>query len=109
VNSPSGGVILTGQITDADTGRGIAGIYFAVLKPGIDPNTWVSNPQEDQVLTVTMTDADGNYQMPDALPRGQKYGIVIGNNKLGYPSVTAALNIKSDAPDTVNLPIKLSK
>ncbi len=109
VNSPSGGVILTGQITDADTGRGIAGIFFAVLKPGVDPNAWVNNPQEDQVLTYAVTDADGNYQMPVALTRGQKYGIVVGNNKLGYPSVTAALTIKSDAPDTVNLPIKLSK
>lgn len=109
VNSPSGGVILTGQITDADTGRGIAGIFFAVLKPGVDPNTWVSNPDTSQILTYAVTDADGNYVMPDALPRGQKYGIVVGNNKLGYPSVTAALNIKSDAPDTVNLPIKLSK
>jgi S1-C subfamily serine protease len=109
VNPISGGVILTGQITDADTGRGIAGIFFAVLKPGVDPNAWVNNPQEDQVLTYAVTDADGNYQMPVALTRGQKYGIVVGNNKLGYPSVTAALTIKSDAPDTVNLPIKLSK
>jgi hypothetical protein len=109
VNPISGGVILTGQITDADTGRGIAGIFFAVLKPGVDPNAWVNNPQEEQVLTYAVTDADGNYQMPVALTRGQKYGIVVGNNKLGYPSVTAALTIKSDAPDTVNLPIKLSK
>ncbi len=107
--SSSGGVTLTGQITDADSGRGIEGIYFAVLKPGVDPNSWISNPDTSQIFTVAVTDSDGNYTMPDPLPRGQKYGIVVGNNKLGYPSVTAALNIKADAPDTVNLPIKLSK
>ena len=31
---------------------------------------------------------DGNYRMPDALPRGQEYGIIVGNNHLGYPSTT---------------------
>jgi serine protease Do len=103
------GVILTGKITDADTGRGIAGIFFAILKPGFDPDEWVNNPQDDQILTYTQTDNNGNYQMPDALERGQKYGIIVGNNKIGYPSTTGTLSIKSDAPDTVQLSLKLSK
>ena len=108
VNS-SGGVTLTGQVVDADTSRGISGIYIAVLKPGFDPDAWVNSPQNDQVLSFTQTDQDGNYQMPDPLARGQKYGIIVGNKNIGYPSVTGTLNIKSDAPDTVTLSLKISK
>ena len=105
----STGVTLTGQVVDADSGRGIAGIYIAVLKPGFDPDAWVNNPVNDQVLSFTQTDQQGNYQLPDPLQRGQKYGLIVGNKKIGYPSTTGALTIKSDAPDTVQLSLKISK
>jgi serine protease Do len=105
----SGGVTLTGQVVDADTGRGIAGIYIAVLKPGNDPDAWVNNPVNDQVLSFTQTDQKGNYQMPDPLARGQKYGLIVGNKNIGYPSTTGTITIKSDAPDTIDLSLKISK
>ncbi len=103
------GITLTGQVVDADTGRGIAEIFIAVLKPGYDPDAWVNDPQNDQVLTFTQTDQSGNFQMTDTLPRGQKYGLIVGNKNIGYPSTTGTLTIKSDAPDTVNLSLKISK
>jgi S1-C subfamily serine protease len=105
----SSGVTLTGQVVDADTGHGIAGIYVAVLKPGNDPDAWVNNPVNDQVLSFTQTDQQGNYQMPEPLPRGQKYGLIVGNKNIGYPSTTGTITIKSDAPDTIDLSLKISK
>jgi serine protease Do len=103
------GITLAGQVVDADTGRGIAEIYLAVLKPGYDPDAWVNDPQNDQVFSFTQTDQRGNFQMPDSLPRGQKYGLIVGNKNIGYPSTTGTLTIKSDAPDTVKLSLKISK
>ncbi len=103
------GITLTGQVVDADTGRGIAEIYLAVLKPGYDPDTWVNDPQNDQVLSFTQTDRSGNFQMTDSLPRGQKYGLIVGNKNIGYPSTTGTLTIKSDSPDTIKLSLKISK
>jgi serine protease Do len=105
----SGGVTLGGQVVDGDTGRGIAGIYLAVLKPGDDPDAWVNDPQNDQVLTFAQTDQQGNYQFPDPLDRGQKYGLIVGNKNIGYPSTTGTVTIKSDAPDTLDLTLKISK
>ncbi len=103
------GITLAGQVVDADTGRGIAEIYLAVLKPGYDPDAWVNDPQNDQVFSFTQTDQRGNFQMPDSLARGQKYGLIVGNKNIGYPSTTGTLTIKSDAPDTINLSLKISK
>jgi serine protease Do len=104
-----GGVVLSGQVTDANTGRGIAGIFVAVLQPGIDPDTWVNSPQDSEVFSFIQTDQNGDYLLPTPLERGQKYGMVVGNNKLGYPSSTGYLTVKQNSPDALNLPIKISK
>jgi hypothetical protein len=105
----SGGVTLIGQVTDADSGKTLAGIFVLALKPGFSPDDWVKNPQDNQIYTYAQTDQDGNFQLPDVLERGQKYGMIVGNKKIGYPSMTGYVTVKQDAPDTVKMTLKISK
>jgi serine protease Do len=104
-----GDVTLKGTVTDANSGRGIKGIYVVVLKPGIDPMEWVKSPQASDGYSMAETGSDGSFEIPDPLGRGKTYGIVAGNNSLGYPSETGTLQIKANTADVINLPIQLSK
>jgi serine protease Do len=108
VNS-GGGVTLVGQVTDADSGNTLSGIFVVALKPGFNPDTWINNPQDSQIYTYAQTDDNGVFQLPDELTRGQKYGMVVGNKNLGYPSTTGYLTVKQDAADTVKITLKISK
>ena len=107
--NPGGGVTLEGQVTDADSGKALAGIFVLALKPGADPDAWVTNPQDNEIYTYTQTDANGMFRLPDTLERGQKYGMIVGNKKVGYPSTTGYLTVKKDAADTVQITFKISK
>lgn len=105
---PGQGVMLSGQVTDANTGRGIQDIFVVVLKPGVDPYDWTYDPQEADVYSIAQTDAQGYYALPDPLQPGQVYGVVAGNNKIGYPVITGYLEVA--LTDTaINLPLELSK
>lgn len=105
----SGGVTLKGQITDANTGRGIANILVVVLKPGVDPETWMNSGEDGDILTHTTTDVNGNYQLPDLLPRGQSYGVLAGKKNSGYQTAYGYVDITQEDSEIVNLPIQLSK
>jgi serine protease Do len=109
VTPPLGeGVPLSGRVTDANTGKGIKDIVIAVLKPGVDPVGWTQDPIEADLYSFTQTDAQGYYTMPDLLQRGEMYGVVAGNNKIGYPVITGFLEVL--ATDTsIDLPLQLSK
>lgn len=103
-------VQVKGKVIDANTKKGIAGIYVIILQPGIDPDDWLNNDGLDSdILTDTQTDASGAFTLPDLLPRGQEYGAVAGSKKLGYQSSTGYLEIQADDPDVITLTIELKK
>ncbi|MBN1679964.1 MAG: trypsin-like peptidase domain-containing protein [Anaerolineae bacterium] len=62
------GIQMTGRITDAETGQGIPGAMFIVLKSeyAIEDFLWT----KDQVLGVSLADNEGRFQIPVLLPRG---------------------------------------
>ena len=72
-----------GSITDGDTGRGISGAAFIVLKPGISHSafTWT----EAEVHTSAEADARGYYELPQPLVRGETYTMLVGAR--GYKTV----------------------
>ena len=80
-----------------------------ILNPGIDPDQWLSDGLDSDILTYAQTSSDGYFALPDLLPRGYEYGAVAGNKKLGYQSVTGYLDITEDDPDVISLTIELSK
>ncbi len=73
---PAEGVYIQGYILDADTGRGIPGAAYVVLKPGIAIDEWDSS--DAQVYTWAEADADGYFELPDPLARGERYSIIVG-------------------------------
>jgi S1-C subfamily serine protease len=73
--SPEGLRIL-GYILDADTGRGIPGAGYIVLEPGITINSW--DGSDAQIYTWAETDANGYFELPLPLERGQQYSILAG-------------------------------
>jgi hypothetical protein len=80
---PQEGVDIYGTITDADTGRGIAGALFIVLQPGItvDQFQWT----EEEVYSLGQADRKGNYQLSAPLVRGETYSIIVGAD--GYDMI----------------------
>jgi len=104
-----GGVTLTGTITDANTGRGIADILVVILIPGVDTDDWLNNPTDADVFSFTQTNAQGAFQIADELTRGQTYGVVIGNPETGYQTTTGYLNIKTDSESMLKLDVELNK
>jgi Zn-dependent metalloprotease len=74
-------VYIQGQITDASTGRGIEGVQFFVMRT--DPPITASeaaaddNLSADEVLTYGVTDRQGIFQTQEAVPRGQRYSVIV--------------------------------
>ena len=71
------GVQIYGAITDADTGRGIAGALFVVLQPGVTIAEWSKDYSQDKIYAIGTADGSGNYQLDKSLPRGQSYSMAI--------------------------------
>jgi hypothetical protein len=62
------GAQMVGRITDADTGAGIPGAMFIVLKSefSVEDFQWDLN----QVLGISLADSEGRFQIAPLLPRG---------------------------------------
>jgi len=102
---PGDGVIITGTIVDADTGRGIPGALFLALQPGV---TFDEFETDDQIYTAAEADEDGQFVLPDPLLRGESYTLVAGLK--GYqPVYEDDVYVGEDAEPVVDLTIRLKK
>ena len=104
--SPADGVQVAGVISDADTGRPIAGAFFIVLKPGITVSAFKWT--DDEVYTMTKSDRQGVFRLPLPLLRGQCYGIVIAAEGYWTHSEDDAC-VNQKTADQVELQIQLQK
>ena len=104
-----GGVSFTGIVTDADTGDPIEGIHVFVLKPGVDPDDWRKDAKDEDIVSYIATDRDGKFTLPILLEGNKTYGVVIGNNKLGYGVKTGKIDMTQASGDTFKLVVELSK
>ncbi len=106
--TPKEGVDVRGQITDADTGRGIAGAVLLVLQPGItvDKFGWT----EEEVYAIGEADRQGNYELDQPLERGQTYSMIIGAkgyNMLAEDDIYIPDDLKS--PFELNVTLQKAK
>jgi hypothetical protein len=62
------GVQMVGRITDAETGAGIPGAMFIVLKSEYSVEDFVWD--QSQVLGLSLADSDGHFEIAELLPRG---------------------------------------
>lgn len=102
---PGSGVIVTGTIVDADTGRGIPGAVFLALQPGI---TYDEFESDDQVYTAAEADQDGEFLLPDPLMRGESYTLVAGLRGY-YPVYEDDVLVGEDCDPVVELTVRLKK
>jgi serine protease Do len=72
---PPEGLYILGYVLDADTGRGIPGALFVVLNPGITIQSWDGSTA--QIYTSAETDANGYFELPLPLERGETYSIIV--------------------------------
>lgn len=105
---PANGVEVYGRISDADTGKGIQGAIFLVLKPGLSiaEFTW----SDDEVYTYAETDRYGEYRLALPLLRGETYSMIVAAS--GYSAIMEDdITIRSDlkSPYELNLTLRRVK
>ncbi len=100
------GVQLQGQIVDAETGQGIPGVSFIVLKSAFDIRdfTW----DAAQIYDMSITDSKGDFALSKLLPRNDFYSIIIIAQ--GYlPIQTDGLEIKPTTKSPMVFNIELNR
>jgi S1-C subfamily serine protease len=102
------GVWIEGRIVDAATGRGIKGAAFVALVPGTTVSEFDANPSEDLFYATGQADAQGYYQLDQALERGESYSVIIGAK--GYKRIAKNnLLVEEDTESPLELNIELQK
>jgi S1-C subfamily serine protease len=71
------GVVVQSQVKRADNGQPISGATFVVLRPGVRVQDIQEDKLEQQVLTFGRTNAQGRFQTEKAVPKGQKYSVIV--------------------------------
>ena len=101
------GVQIYGIVSDADTGRGIAGAIFVVLQPGVTVAEWSKDFAQDKIFAMGTADASGNYQLDKPLPREQTYSMAI-LAKNYRPVTDDGIEITADmeSPREVNISLR---
>jgi S1-C subfamily serine protease len=102
------GVWIQGRIVDAATGRGIKGAAFVALVPGTTVAQFDANPSEDLFYAAGQADAQGYFQLDQALERGESYSIIIGAK--GYKRIAENnLLVEEDTESPLEMNIELQK
>ena len=106
-------VYITGAITDADTHRGVGGVQFFVITPGLRASDAAAddNLSADEILTMGTTDDSGVFQTNEAVPRDQTYSVIVFAR--GYRSILADDKVvipnDADNPHRVDAEIRRSR
>lgn len=92
-----------GQIVDSRSGRGIGGALVIVLRPRASMRHFLQTRSENDVQTSTETNADGSFTLPEQLPKGQSYSLVVAAR--GYEPITVegALRVGPTAPEHADI------
>jgi hypothetical protein len=102
------GVQMQGRITDAETGKGIAGVAFIVIKVDFDTRSF--EWKGSQVYDLSYTDEDGNFTLSRLLvPETEKtYSIIIIAE--GYLPINAdGIGIDTDTKSPIIYNVALSR
>ena len=94
---------VSGRVVDAQNGRGVAGGLVIVLKPRVVMRSFLKRRSEDDVQSSTETDRDGGFKLPEQLPKGQAYGLVVAARGYRPLTVEGALRIGPGAPEKADV------
>jgi S1-C subfamily serine protease len=107
-NTPAAdsGVIISGRIVDAASGRPIANATFVVLKPGLDWQT--AEGTDEEIYVSATTDRNGNFEIDLPLQRGETYSVGYGAKNY-KPELEDGVEIGANTPDVVKVTLKLQR
>jgi cell division septation protein DedD len=75
-DTSAGTAIIIGTLVSADTGDPIPRAQVVVLQPGVSVKDWKrGNVGNEAIYTYALTDARGNFQLPEPVERNVGYGI----------------------------------
>jgi hypothetical protein len=94
---------ITGRIVDAETGRGVDGALVIVLKPRVEMRRFLSSRKESDVQSSSETERDGSFTLPEQLPKGYAYSMVIAARGYRPLTVEQALRVSAGAPEHANI------
>jgi S1-C subfamily serine protease len=101
---------IAGTIVDDASGRGIAGVKILVLKPGVAVNDFVQKQDRAMVASMAETGRDGSFSLPEQLPKGAAYGMLVVAEGWRNLMVDGALRLDARAPEKAQLgPIRLQR
>jgi putative serine protease PepD len=106
-NTASSGVMLEGEILDADSGKPLNGAVIFILQPGTDLDAWLDDPTDTAVYTFAETDEKGQFALPLPLERNVSYPGVAGLT--GYRNNEGQLEFTAEDADTIFLTLELNK
>ena len=99
---------ISGQVLDAKTGRGVAGALVIALKSGVKVSEFIQRKQRDMTFTSIQTDPNGVFTLPQQLPKGQSYGLVVVARGYRDLAIESGLRIPANAPERAQVnPISL--
>jgi S1-C subfamily serine protease len=102
----SDGVIFTGKIVDASSGRGIPNAFFIVFKEGITLDT--AEGTEEEIYVAAKTDRNGEFRIDTPVERGKTFSIAWVAK--GYrPNGEDNVEITDSLPEELEVTLKLQK
>jgi serine protease Do len=101
---------ISGQVVDQASGQGIGNALVIVLKPGISVQQFAAVQSKDMAVTSVRSAGDGSFTLPQQLPKGQAYSLVVVAQGFADLAVDGALRIGPDAPENARIsPIPLTR
>ncbi len=94
---------VAGQIVDSRSGHGINGALVIVLRSQASLRHFLQTRSENDVETSTETGSDGRFRLPQQLPKGQSYSLVVAARGFEPITVDGALRIGATAPEQADI------
>ena len=101
---------VSGRIVDRKTKDGIADALIIVLKPGVSTAEFVKQQKREMALSSVRSNQDGRFELPDPLPAGLAYSVIVVARDYADTVLEEAVRIGVDAPAETKLtPIRLDR
>lgn len=103
-------VTVQGTVTDSRSKKAINAAVVVVLKEGIDPEAWLKDGTDDDVLAFAKTDSKGQFELNEQVPTNVALPWIVGAK--GYKSIVESeytIEEGSDYPYIMNITLQKSK
>ena len=94
---------ISGTVLDAHSGRPIEGAVVIALRPGATAHQFLQTQDNRYVQSNATSGRDGQFVLPEQLPKGQAYGLIVAARGYTLVAVDGALRVSPRAPEKANI------